>query len=69
MDKKKKTIGLFIIASAIVWGVTIISCSMKLKGTECFGEITTILSTGAALHLIFIWGPLAARLKKLYNEE
>ncbi len=69
MDKKKKTIGVYIIASAIIWGAVIIGCSLKLKSTECFNEITYILSTGAVIHLLFIWGPLAAQLKKLYKEE
>ncbi|MFC2117022.1 hypothetical protein ACFLTI_04820 [Bacteroidota bacterium] len=69
MDKKKKSIGLFIIASAIIWGAIIIGCSLKLKGTECFDEIVYILSAGASFHLLFIWGPLAIQFKKLKKEE
>jgi hypothetical protein len=69
MDKKTKTIGAFIIASAIIWGVVIIGCAFKLKGTECFSEITTILGLGACIHLIFIWGPLGAQLKKMKAGE
>ena len=69
MDKKKKSIGPFIIASAIIWGVVIIGCSLKLKGTNCFDEITYILSAGAVFHLLFIWGPLAILFKKIRNEE
>jgi len=69
MDKKTKTIGMYIIASAIIWGVVIVGCAFKLKGTECFSEITTILSAGAGIHLIFIWGPLAAQLKKMKGGE
>ena len=69
MDKKKKTIGIFIIGSAIIWGAVIIGCSLKLKGTECFEEISYILSAGAGIHLLFIWGPLAAQSKKLYKEK
>ena len=69
MDKKKKSLGIFIIASAIIWGLVIIGCSWKLKGTECFDEITYILSTGFILHLIFIWGPMAAQFKKIKEEK
>lgn len=69
MDKKKQTIGIFIIASAIIWGVVIIGCSLKLKGTGCFDEISYILSAGAGIHLIFIWSTLAAQLKKIKKEE
>ena len=69
MDKKKKSIGLFIIASAIIWGAVIIACSLKLKGTGCFDEISYILSAGAAFHLLFIWGPLAIQFIKTKKEE
>jgi hypothetical protein len=69
MNKANKTIGYFIIASAIIWGAVIIGCSFKLKGTGLFNEISYILSLGAIIHLIFIWGPLAAQLKKLKQEE
>ena len=69
MDKKKNSIGLFIIASALIWCVVIIGCSLKLKGRECFDEIVYILSAGASIHLLFIWGPLAIRFKKIKEEE
>jgi len=69
MKKETKTIGAYIIASAIIWGAVIILCSLKLKGTGCFDEISYILSGGAGIHLILIWGPLAAQLKKMKKEE
>ena len=69
MKKETKTIGAYIIASAIIWGITIIGCSLKLKGTDCFSEINAILGGGAGIHLILIWGPLAAQLKKMKKEE
>ena len=69
MDKKKKSIGFYIIASAIIWGAVIIGCSLKLKGTECYDEISSILISGASIHLLFIWGPLAVQFKKTKNEE
>lgn len=63
MDKKIRTIGAFIIASAVIWGAVIIGCSLKLKGTGCFQDISLILTAGAVIHLLFIWGPLAAQFK------
>ena len=51
---KKSKIGYFIIASAIVWGAVIIGCSLKLKGTPYYDEISPILIGGAIFHLIFI---------------
>ncbi|MFC2151841.1 hypothetical protein ACFLSE_04870 [Bacteroidota bacterium] len=68
MEKKKNFIGYYIIASAIIWGATIIGCSLKLKGTECYEEISYILGAGAAFHLILIWGPIATQIKKLRNQ-
>ena len=69
MKEATKSIGLFIIASAIIWGVVMIGCAFKLKGTDCFQEITYILTAGAGIHLILIWGPLANQFKKLKKEE
>jgi len=62
MNKRK--IGFAIIASAIVWGAVIIGCSLALKGTECYGEIQNILVAGVITHLIVIWGPLVAKVRK-----
>ncbi len=59
MDVKSK--GYFIIASAIIWGAVIIGCSLKLKGTGCYDQISTILIGGFICHLLFIWGPIAAK--------
>lgn len=64
MNKKARTMGAFIIASAIIWGAVIIGCSLKLKGTECYQDISLILTSGAGIHLLFIWGPLAAKFKQ-----
>ena len=69
MEGKKKTIGAYIIGSAIIWGAVIVGCSLKLKGTDCFQEITYILSGGAGMHLLFIWGPIAAQFKKASKAE
>lgn len=63
MGKKKKFLAPYIIGSAIIWGVAILASSLMLKGTECFGEINHILGTTAGIHLILIWGSLAAQFK------
>lgn len=65
MGKRKVSIGYYIIGSALIWGAVIYGCSQQLKGTECFDQINLILSTGAGLHLILIWGPLAVLLRKV----
>lgn len=65
MDKKMKSIGAFIIASAIIWGVVIIGCSFALKETECYDEIQYILYGGVVTHIILIWGPLAMIFNKI----
>jgi len=55
---KKKSIGIYIIASAIVWGAVIIGCSLKLRGTECYDEISLILYGGFISQLLFAWAPM-----------
>jgi hypothetical protein len=67
MDKKIKTIGAFIIASAIIWGVVIVGSAAALKGTECYGKIQNILVGGVVSHLILIWGPMGILLRR--NKE
>ena len=64
-----KSVGTYIIASAVVWAGIIIGCSLKLKGTGCYDEISTILSMGFIAHLLFIWGPLVVQVKKLKKEN
>lgn len=63
MKEKKKKDGLragaLIIASAIIWGVVIVSASFRLKGTECYQEISNVLYLGFLGHFILIWTPLA----------
>ena len=68
MEKKKNKIGNYIIGSAIIWGAVLIGCAFKLKGTGCFDEIALILSSGAGIHLLIIWVPLAVQIKK-HKEE
>lgn len=60
---KKKSIGAFIIASAIVWGLVILGCALRLKGTSMYEEISLILYGGVVFHLLFIWGPLAIQFR------
>jgi hypothetical protein len=69
MNKKFKTIGAFIIASAIIWGAVILGSSYALKGTECYNKVQNILVGGVLSHIILIWGPLALLFKKTKNNE
>ena len=69
MDKKKKSIGLFIIASAIIWGAVILGCSFALKGTECYGEIQNILVGGVFMHIIMIGGVIPLITRRIKNTE
>ena len=64
---EKKTIGIYTITSAIIWGIVIIGCSLRLKGTGCYDEISTILYIGVFTHIILIWTPLAIQFKKKRN--
>jgi hypothetical protein len=65
---KKNSIGALIIASAIIWGLVMIACSLKLKGTECYDQISLILIGGVISHLILIWGPMGMIFMKKKKE-
>ena len=69
MDKKIRSIGAFIIASAIVWGAVMVGSSLALKGTECYGQIQNILVGGFLCHLILIWGPMTLLFRKTVNKS
>ena len=69
MDKKKKSIRFFTMASAIIWGAVIIGCSLVLRGTECYNEIFYILCAGAGFHFVLLSGPLAIQFRKKKKEE
>ena len=62
---KKQILGPYIIGSALIWGLTIVGASLRMGGFENKAEVLSLLSAGAGIHLILIWGPLAAALKKL----
>lgn len=63
MEKNKKTaLTKYIIGSALIWAATILGCSFILK--ETFTQISALLSSAAAIHLIIIWGSLAGQFKK-----
>ena len=66
---KISSIGYFIIASALVWGAVMIGCSLKLKGTECYDQISNILIGGSTIHLIVIWPLVGNLLRKIQNEK
>ncbi len=62
---KKKSIGYFIIASAIIWGAVIIAAAIILRDSPVKHSMNMLLSAGAGLHLLFIWGPMGAMFKKM----
>lgn len=64
IKKKALSAGYLILASAIVWGAVIVGCSLKLRGTECYQEISNILIGGVLMHLILIWGPMGVMIGK-----
>ena len=66
---KKQILGPYIIGSAIIWGVTIIGASLMMGGFEDKSQVLSMLGTGAGIHLILIWGPLAAAFKKLMKQQ
>ena len=55
---KKNSLGIYIIASALIWGFVIIGCSLKLRDTVCYDKISLVLVGGFLAHLIIIWAPL-----------
>ena len=61
-------LGPFIIGSALIWGLTIVGASLVLGDVESKTQALRLLSAGAGLHLILIWGPLAAVMKKLRDQ-
>ena len=69
MKKISILIGAGMLGSAVIWGAVIIGCSLKLSGTECYDKISNALIMGASFHLLLIWIPLAAQLKKLYKKD
>ena len=66
---KKKSIGIYIITSAIIWGAVIIGCALKLKGTGCYDDISLTLFAGLVFHLLFVWTPLAVQFKQKQGEK
>jgi len=63
------TIGIYMIASAIIWGAVIVGSSYALKGTECYDKIQNILAGGAVTHLILNWGPVALFFMKIKEKK
>ena len=56
MSKSRTNIA--IIASAIIWVGTIITCAIELTGTPHSSRIISTLSGCAVVNLIIIWGSL-----------
>lgn len=66
---KTKHLGLLLIVSAFIWGLVIVGCSFKLKGTNCYDEIKYILYGGVLMHFIIIWFPMASIAAKEKKEK
>jgi len=66
---KKQILGPYIIGSAMIWGFTIIGASLMMSGLENKAQVLTLLSTAAGIHLILIWGPLAAAIGKRLEQQ
>jgi hypothetical protein len=62
---KKNVLKYYIIGSAIIWAATIIGCALILG--ETFTQISLLLTSAAAIHLI-ISGSLAAKFKNQAEE-
>jgi len=67
MEKQPFSIGWYIIASAILWGLAILACALILKSD--YMKVQLILGGAAAVHLIVIWLPLAAKIKKEHQDK
>lgn len=52
------------IVSAVVWGAVIIGCSLALKGTGYYKEISNILYGGVIAHVVIIWPMAVLKLGK-----
>jgi hypothetical protein len=61
---QRQNLGPYVIASAIIWGLTIVGASMLMGDVPDKSKVLGLLGTGAGVHLILIWGPLAV-LEKL----
>lgn len=66
---KKQILGPYIIGSAVVWAVAIVGASLMMRGFEDKAQVLSLLGACAGMHLILIWGPLAAALKKIRSEQ
>ena len=66
---KKTNIGYLIIASAIIWGLVIVGCALKLKGTSYYEEISPVLIGGVITHMVLIWTPLGMQFRKKKEGE
>ncbi len=53
-----------IITSAIIWGVVIISCALKLRGTPFRESVGLSLTLGVIAHFLFVWVPIGTAGRK-----
>ena len=53
-ERRKKRIGTFIIANAIVWGAVIIGVALVLRETGLMGRLIPILGGGAGFSVVIL---------------
>ncbi len=66
---KGKSVGFFIISSAIIWGAVMIGVTILVKDSPNKHMINMILTMGATTHLLFIWAPLGVMFKKMKEQQ
>jgi len=62
-EKRKKRVGTYVIANAIVWGAVIIATSLVLRDAGLMGKMLPILGGGSAFSVVVLT-PLLLEKKK-----
>jgi len=67
MEKQPFSIGWYIIASAILWGLAILACALILKSD--YMKVQLILGGGGMVKKKVIWMTLEAKIKKEHKDK
>ena len=65
---KKQKIGLYLIASVLLWGFVLVYCAWILQGTPYKEQVNSVIGIAIILHTFIIWVPMALKNKKEENE-
>lgn len=65
---KKQNIGMYLIASTLLWGFVLVYCAWILRATPYKEQINSIIGGAIILHTFLIWVPLTLKNKKGENE-